>query len=300
MTTISNRLYEGEKDFQTMLDLLNKIRPASHASDYPVKVDIEENLAVEEVRANVRLWFDGSQPIGWAYVDTLHNLYWELEKSYTDSLGAEIVAWGVDCTRSGKNLAAGETSTLDASCREDYKERLDFLSQHGFCQTEVVTVHMQRNLSESIPEFELPQGFQIRSVKGIEEAEAIASTHRAALDSDYMTTENRLVIMNSSEYDPSLDLVVVAPDGTIAAYCTCSVKPSGQGYTDPVAVHPNYQRKGLAKALLLKGMQMLKERGTKSAHLGTSGENITMQKSAESVGFFLEHKVLWFEKEVRN
>ena len=47
MTVISSRLYEGEKDFQTMLDLMNKVRPASHASDYPVKVDIEENLATD-------------------------------------------------------------------------------------------------------------------------------------------------------------------------------------------------------------------------------------------------------------
>jgi ribosomal protein S18 acetylase RimI-like enzyme len=232
-------------------------------------------------------------------VDTLHNLYWELEKSYTDSVGAEIVAWGVDCIR--KTLSAGETSTLDTSCREDYQERLDFISQHGFCQTEVTTVHMKRNLrnADPIPDHELPLGFQIRSVKGTEEAEAIASTHRAAFDSDYMTTENRLIIMNSSEYDPSLDLVIVAPDGMIAAYCTCSVNPSGQGLTDPVATHPNYQRKGLAKALLLKGMQMLKERGMKSAHLGTSGENTAMQKSAEAVGFRLEHKVIWFEKELK-
>ena len=68
MTSISSRLYEGEKDFQIMLNLLNKIRPASHVNDFPVKVNIEENLAVEEIRANTRLWFDGGQPIGWATV----------------------------------------------------------------------------------------------------------------------------------------------------------------------------------------------------------------------------------------
>ena len=300
MTTISSRLYEGEKDFQTMLDLMNKVRPAGHASDYPTKVDIEENLAVEEIRANVRLWFDENQPIGWAYVDSLHNLYWELESPYTDSVGAEMVAWGVDCTRSGRKLAAGESSTLDTSCREDYLERLDFIRQHGFRQTEVTSVHMKRILSEPIPDPELPLGFQIRAAKGTEEAEAIASTHRAAFDSDYMTAENRLIIMNSSEYDPSLDLVVVAPDGTIAAYCTCSANPNGQGLTDPVATHPSHQRRGLSKALLLKGMQMLRERGMESAHLGTRGDNIAMQKSAEAVGFFLEQKVIWFEKEVKN
>jgi mycothiol synthase len=297
MPPISSRLYEGENDFQTMLELLNKIRPTSHANDFPVKVNIEENLAVEEIRANTRLWFSGSQPIGWAYVDDLHNLHWELEKQYTEPVGAEMVEWGETCTRSGKNLETGKTSTLDASCREDYKERLDFLSQHGFRQTETVTVHMKRNLSEPIPEFELPQGFQIRSVKGVEEAEAIASTHRAAFGTDYMTTENRLVIMNTSEYDPSLDLVVVAPNGTIAAYCTCSVnEQEKEGWTDPVASHPKYQRKGLAKALLLKGMQMLKERGMKSARLGTSGENIAMQKTARSIGFYICYKNLWFEK----
>jgi|GEM_PF-4982166 len=42
-----------------MLDLLNKIRPASHINAYPVKVDIEENLAVEEIgkTALKRGWF---------------------------------------------------------------------------------------------------------------------------------------------------------------------------------------------------------------------------------------------------
>ena len=79
MPQSSSRLYAGEKDFPTMLDLMEKIRPAAHANDYPGKVDIEENLAVEEIRANVRLWFDGGQPIGWAYVDDSHNLHWNLK-----------------------------------------------------------------------------------------------------------------------------------------------------------------------------------------------------------------------------
>jgi len=298
MTTISSRLYEGKKDFQIMLDLMNKVRPAKHANDYPVKVDIEENLEVEKIRANTKLWFNGSQLIGWVYVDDFHNLRWELDKSFSDTVGAEMVEWGAECTR--KTLAAGETSTLDASCREDYKDRLDFLSRHGFHQTDLVSISMKRILSKPIPNPALPQGFQIRPVKGVEEAKAIASTHRAAFGTDYMTTENRLIIMNSSEYDPALDLVVVAPDGAIAAYCTCSTDPSGLGTTDPVGVHPNHQRKGLARALLLKGMQLLKERGMKTAQFTTSGDNVAMQKSGESAGFCLEHKIFWFEKDIKN
>ena len=95
--TISSKVYEGEKDFQIMVDLLNQIRLAERINDYPAKVNIEEGLANAEVRANMRLWFDADQPIGWAYVDDSHNLLWELKSQYTESLGAEIVAWGVDC-----------------------------------------------------------------------------------------------------------------------------------------------------------------------------------------------------------
>jgi mycothiol synthase len=300
MPTITSRLYEGEKDFQTMLDLMVRVRPAAHAKDYPGKVDIEENLAVEEIRANVKLWFDDGRPIGWAYIDDGNNLRWELEKPYTDTVGAEMVAWGENCTRSGKTLAAGESTTLDASCREDHKERLDFLNKYGFHQTENFSVHMKRDLSQLIPEPKLPQGYIIRPVKGIEEAETIATTHRAAFGTDYMTTENRLIIMNSSEYDPTLDLLVIAPDGMIAGYCTCSANPDGGGFTDPVAVHPDHQRKGLSKALLLKGLQLLKERGMTFAQFTTSGDNISMQKAGESTGFYLENRNLWFEKEVKN
>lgn len=297
MSPITSRLYENEGDYQTIIELLNKIRPAEHLNDYPVKMDIEENLAAGEIRANTRLWFDEGQPIAWAYVDEFNNLRWEVNGQYEDVLGAEIVAWGEACIR--KNPTDGEIAMLDASCREDYAARISFLKRHGFRQTEDTSIHMTRALSEPIPEPKLPQGYIIRPIKGTEEAEAVASTHRAAFGTDYMTTENRLAIMNTSEYDPSLDLLVIAPDETVAAYCTCSANDQTRvGFTDPVATHPDHQRLGLARALLLSGMQLLKERGMTSAHLGTSGENIAMQRTAEAVGFKVEYKNIWFTKEV--
>jgi hypothetical protein len=56
---------------------------------------------------------------------------------------------------------------------------------------------------------------------------------------------------------------------------------------------------GLSQALLLTGLQLLKEHGIKSAHLGTSRENLPMRKSAESIGFTVEYTTLWFSKEVK-
>jgi len=297
MNHISSRIFAGEKDFQIMVDLLTTVRPPEHLNDYPVKVDIEENLASAVVRANTRLWFDRDQPVGWAFVDEFHNLLWELDHRYQELIGSQIVEWGEACIR--KTLGNGESTTLDANCREDYAERIAFLGRHGFQQTETTNVAMTCDLSNSLPELKLPQGFVIRPLAGIHEAEAVAAMHRAAFGTEYMTTENRLVIMNTSEYDLSLDLVVIAPDGKIAANCICSVNQQEKtGKTDPISTHPHYQRMGLARALLLTALYLLKERGMLSAHLGTSGNNIAMQKTAESVGFTIEYKTLWFSKEV--
>ncbi len=158
---------------------------------------------------------------------------------------------------------------------------------------------MVRDLSQPIPEPDLPPGFVIRSLAGKHEAEAVAAMHRAAFGTDYMTTENRLAIMNTSEYEVSLDLVAVAPDGTIAANCICSVNEQEKiGATDPVATHPRYQGMGLARALLARGMQLLREREMSSARFGTSGSNIAMQKTGASVGFQVEYRTVWFSKTV--
>ena len=280
-----------------MIDLIASVRPPADLDDYPNKVSLEEDFASAALHGNTCLWFDNSRPIAWAYVDDYRNLWWELGHQYDELLGTEIVEWGVACAR--RKLVEGETATLDTSCREDNAERLSFLDRHGFQRGEATTVRMARPLSEPILVPQLPQGFVIRPIAGVQEAEAVATMHRTAFGTEYMTTERRLAVMSTSEYDPTLDLLVLAPDGTIAGYCSCSVNQQKlTGQTDLVATHPRYQRIGLARALLLDGLRLLKERGMKSAHLGTSGDNIPMQRTAESVGFRVEYKTLWFSKEV--
>lgn len=297
MTRITSRLYTHAEDFQTILDLMARVRPREHLYDYPVRVDIEENLASGVIRSNTRLWFDGELPIVWAYVDTYNNLRLELDRQYEDRIGAEAIEWCMSCIR--RRHGEKRSVTLDASCREDYIERISFLKQHGFHQLKDTTIHMVRPLSMPIPEPELPPGFIIRPVAGKHEAEAVAAMHRAAFGTENMTTENRLIIMSTSEYDPSLDLIVTAPGGPVAANCICSLNEERKvGFTDPLSTHPSFQRIGLARALLLAGMRLLKERGMISAQLGTSGDNLAMQKTAESVGFEIESTTIWFSKEV--
>jgi mycothiol synthase len=295
MKHLTSRSYECGKDLQSILDLTTRVRPPQHRNDYPGRLDIEEAIASAIVRKNTRLWFDDGCPIAWACVDKFNNLLWELDRRYAGQLGSEIVGWGQLCIR--RHRSPERTGALDTNCRDDYTERITFLKHHGFRQLEITTVTLIRPLSDIIPEPELPSGFVIRPIAG--KQEAVAAMHRAAFGTEYMTTENRHIIMSTSGYDPSLDLVIIAPEGSVAANCICSEIPQEKiGYTDPVSTHPQFQRMGLARAILLRGLQLLKERGMDQVRLGTSGDNTGMQKAAESAGFKVEYKTIWFTKEV--
>ena len=300
-----SRLYSGAADLQSMIDLLIAVRPADRITDYPSIVDLHEELALIQIQTQTRLWFNAKGPVGFAWVDPYNHLCFEFDPQSTDpGIESEIVDWGVSCARRAMQ-DRGASSTLNASCRGDDSVRMAFLKRHGFVDREIQTLHMVRSLDEPIPAPHVPPGFQIRHIVGEQEADALVALHRAAFGTEKMTVELRLAMMRVPEYDPELDLLAIAPGGRLAATCMCSISQeenerSGrrEGYTDPVATHPDFQRQGLARALLLAGFQKLRERGMDRAVLHTGSDNDAMQQTAQAVGYRVQSTKLWFAKPV--
>lgn len=306
MPDFSTRLYSNQDDLRRMGEFLAAIRPAERLANSPGMDDLREMLALPVVRANTRLWMDThDRLLAFALVDHYDNLVFEADWSRAGSwLEDEIVAWGVSCVRRGRPAEAYPCS-LDASCREDDLTRVALLERHHFIRQALRSLHFIRPLAEPIAPPLLPQGFRLRPVNGAEETEAWVALHRAAFGTENMTVEERLAMTQSPDYDPALDLVAISPDGRLAGYCFCSFNQAENqaagrsvGYTDPVGVHPDFQRLGLAKALLLAGLSALKQYGIETAALGTSSENIGMQRAAESAGFRLSSVRLWYSREV--
>ncbi len=309
MTILASRAYSGASDLQSMLDLLVATRPADRITDYPSIVDLRELYALNDVQSNTRLWLgNDDQIVGFAFVDQYNNFWFQVDQQVASSLiESEMVAWGVACVRRAAIQDDSQTWTLDASCRDDDREQIAMLERNGFVRQEICSLHMTRSLDDPIPAPQVPMGFSIRHVAGEQEVQELVALHRAAFGSENMTVEERLAMMRALEYDAELDLLAVAPDGRLAAYCMCSIsqeenRRSGrnEGYTDPVATHPDFQRQGLAKSLLLTGLHRLKQRGLETAVLGTSSENVAMQRVAQAVGFHVKTTMLWFAKPVSN
>ena len=285
-------LLQDSSDIQSMRDLIARLPQKSTA------IDFEETTQLDSVRARTRLWKNEGKLIGFAYVDDFNNLRFEVEpQSRSTQLEDEIIAWGLDCMKK-RNAETGQNDTLDASFLVGNTWQIALLQRSGFGQENLRSLHYARSLNEPIPEHPLPPGFSLRCVKGEDEVENLVNLHRAAFGTENMTVEERLAIMRAPQYERELDLLAIAPNGELAAFCICGIEDENIGYTDPIGVHKNYQRLGLGKAVLSAGLQTLKQRGIERAELGTSSENIAMQQLATAMGFVVISESLWFSKKV--
>lgn len=301
------RTYCEPADLEAMIRLLLSVRSPQWISDYPTVLDLRELLSLPEMQAATQLWFtEGGKLAAFALVDPVNNLLLELDPGiFPAELEDQIVAWGM-AHISGDSIPERNFSSLDVPCRADNAARKAFLERHAFKRVTGESVTLSRSLDEPVPATVLPPGFAIRPVAGEDELEAYVALHQKAFGTRNMTTAYRLAIMRTPDYQPELDLVAVAPDGSLAALCVCQVLSEENraeglliGRTDPVATHPNYRRKGLARSLLLTGLRLLKERGVTKAELSTTSDNIPMIRTAEEAGFKTGASILWYSKPVQ-
>lgn len=95
-------------------------------------------------------------------------------------------------------------------------------------------------------------------------------------------------------YDPELDLAVEAPDGRVAAYSLYWFDPMTKvGLVEPVRVEDEYQRRGLATAMLSAGIERLAAKGAQRMKVSYGTE--AAAALYQSVGFRPESTATWYE-----
>lgn len=264
-------------------------------------VDFDEQILLPSTRETTRIWQQDNKIVGFAFLDQYNNLWFDTETEFSllDELETEIIEWGVFC-RIRRITETGTANTLDCPCNADNNHRISILEKHGFMLEPVRSLQYSHPLNKQIAEYPLPTGFSIRSVKGKNEVDQLVALHRAAFGTNNMTIEYRLAMMSTPQYIQEMDLVAVTPNNEFAAFCVCGFDdPDNKiGYTDPIGTHPSYQRIGLGKALTSVGLITLKNAGANTVRLGTSNENIAMQRLANALGFVCVSEKLWFSKAV--
>lgn len=297
------RAYHHPDDLPALIHLTETLRAAGQRV-YPIAADLYEELDDPDAQVSARLWEEGGRLLGFAYISRWQNVVDAFDtEAFSPLVQAEMMDWLVEAARQ-RNRVKGETLSLDAGALEDDLPRRTLLERFGFVRQAESSLLMACALDGALPAPQLPDGFTIRPMGGAAELDAYVALHRAAFGTQNMSLDYRRSIMNAPGYLPELDLVAVAPDGELAGFCMGQIfaddapRAGGkkEGWTDPVGTHPAYRRLGLARALILSGMGLLRERGLDTALLGTSSTNIAMQRVAAGIGFHVASNTLFFSK----
>jgi mycothiol synthase len=298
------RPYAGDADLLALIALV-AARPAERIADYPSIADLRELLGVPGAHENTALWEGtGGRLAGFATLRST-NLAFEIAPWVpADHLAPAVIAWAAGRVRQAEQ-GSSEATALRTSCRDHDAGRVALLGRHGFAREPTYAVHMARSLAVPIPAPQVPEGFRIRHVAGEHEAEALVALHRAAFGTQQMTVAYWLAMMRVPEYDPQLDLIALAPDGTFASYATFQVSEEenrltgrSEGTVCSVGIHPAFRRQGLAKALVLLGLGRLRARGVETACTGTGSWNVGMQQTFRSAGFHVHSTTIFWEKTI--
>lgn len=155
--------------------------------------------------------------------------------------------------------------------------RQELLTGRGYTKDNWPEHQWQRPLDTPIPDVPLQPGYHIRPLgDGLELLERCYASGlgfhegdiRVAVDNRNDPTWYRN-IQTAPLYRRDLDLVAIAPDGAIAAFCTIWFDDvTRTAYFEPVATVPAHQRQGLGKALLTAGLRRLQRLGALTASVG--------------------------------
>jgi ribosomal protein S18 acetylase RimI-like enzyme len=212
-----------------------------------------------------RLWEEDGELVAWALLYPKHAafdllVHPEYRLQYERSLLSVTEAALVEAMERREE----SKSELEADASRCDHRRLEALRSLGWSGGSHEYTVTRRSLDD-VSDPELPEGLTIRSVRGVEEAVALAEVHSGSFGSTW-TSELYRRVMESPGYAPEREIVVETPDGRLAGFTeTWYDEPNRLGLFEPVGTHEDFRRLGVGRALMCAGMQAMAAAGMEHA-----------------------------------
>jgi mycothiol synthase len=187
-------------------------------------------------------------------------------------------------------------------CRTDDRATVALAAARGFSMSEQRYACLEQPLAgdpahgrpvpSGVAPSRPPPGFRLRALAGESEVGAYAELHREAFGSPSMTGQWRARTLRMPQYRQDLDLVAVAPDGTLAGFCVGWLDTVRRaGHAEPLGVRPGCTGMGLAQALLTELSSRLTAAGAERVCVEANQANAAALRSYEAAGFRVTHTV---------
>lgn len=285
------RMYGDESDYARMRAFLIESWALSGPPAYCTVGDLDWwrcTTNIPDVMAGVRLWQDEQGAVVGFNWQTPGNLDF-----FSHPRQRAVEAEQLDWAEAREREAGGHELTTWSMTHD--AERNALLTARGYTRGDLAFVEYARDLADEIPPDTLPAGYTPRHLRGEAELEARVAVHRDAFAPSKMTVEKHRAVMASPTYRADLDLVIVAPDGSFAAYCLVWLDVANRhGLFEPVGCHSAHRQRGLAAAVVREGLRRLQALGATGATVLSHAESVPANRLYRSVGFReLDRDVAW-------
>lgn len=301
------RPYREDADWHAMLALLRAGRRANNGTYYVHTGDVSwwqfYHADPDPFTDQVWLWEAAGRLLGWVLFTPAEG-YFDLfvQPDLRGTPEAEAMHAWAEAGIAARVRARGGATLRAFWILETDTVRREWLERRGFVRGGGALNYMTQTLEALPPAPARPAGFSVRPVAGAAEAEPRARASYGAFRSTwewgpYLARYQRFT--RSRVYDRERDLVAAAPDGRIAAFAIWwPDDENGLGLFEPVGTHPDFQRRGLGRAVIWEGLRRMRARGLRQAAVCSEVENPGAVAFYETCGFQTENHLLLYEKQL--
>jgi ribosomal protein S18 acetylase RimI-like enzyme len=290
------RNYQSEEDYWCIREFLREVSLLNNRHDFAWSLlrwdywrwHVNENIFHLKLQDVVTLWETDGRIVAVLNPDTPGEAFFQAHPDYCDIVSISDML-DVAEAKLPKTGESGKKQLIIWVNAADEGSKA-FFAARGYARSKFSAEHMRRrSLSLPIPESAPQDGYAVRALGDELELPGRSwlswkAFHPDEPDEKYEGWEWYKNVQRIPLYRRDLDIVAVAPDGELAAFCTVWFDDiTRTAVFEPVGTHPNHQRRGLGKAVMSEGLRRAQRLGATLATVSSYGT--AAHALYESMGF---------------
>jgi mycothiol synthase len=272
------RMYQNEDDYWRIRQFLREVSLLNDRHDYSWSLlrwdywvwHVNMNIYHFKLEEAVHLWEAGGQIVAMVNPDSTGEAFFQVRPGYQSE---ELLCEMLDAAEARLPVQKenGRRELITWVNAEDVLHR-DVLTQRGYTRSSYKAEHMRsRSLTQPVPDSVPPGGYTVRALGDESELPARSwlswkGFHPDEPDDKYEGWEWYKNVQRIPLYRRDLDIVAVASDGELSAFCTVWFDDvTRTAVFEPVATHPDHQKRGLGKAVMSEGLRRVQKLGANLA-----------------------------------
>ena len=292
----TQRPYRTEEDYWCIREFLREVSLHNNRRDFSWSLlrwdywrwHVNENIFEMKLEDVVMLWELNGQIVAVLNPDSPGEAFFQIHPAYQNEISMSEML-DVAEAKLAKTKDDGKKELLVwVNAADEATKRL--FTERGYVRSKFLAEHMRRRFfSTPVPDSTTPSGYTVRALGDEDELPARSwlswkAFHPDEPDEKYEGWEWYRNVQRVPLYRRDLDMVAVADDGELAAFCTVWFDDvTRTAVFEPVGTHPNHQKRGLGKAVITEGLRRAQRLGATLATVSSYGQ--AAHALYESMGF---------------